>query len=101
MRGTSTFEGIGVKVQMQSSITISWEVVILDCIWTLTRLDVIVKSIPQRDRKFACVMSRSCENYGIIAKTKMVIGCDASRSQPPLTSNRAKSFGDKTILCGV
>ena len=34
---------------------------ILDCIWTLTRLDVIVKSIPQRDRKFVCVTSRSCE----------------------------------------
>ena len=29
--------------------------------WTLTRLDVIVKSIPQRDRKFVCVTSRSCE----------------------------------------
>ena len=35
---------------------------ILDCIWTLTRLDVIVKSIPQTDRKFVCVTSRSCEN---------------------------------------
>ena len=38
----------------------------LDCIWTLTRLDVIVKSIPQRGRKFVCVTSRSCEKYGII-----------------------------------
>ena len=37
---------------------------ILDCIWTLTRLDVIVKPIPQTDgdRKFVCVTSRSCEN---------------------------------------
>ena len=42
---------------------------ILDCIWTLTRLDVIVKSIPQRDRKFVCVTSRSCE------KTDLEYGC--------------------------
>ena len=80
MRGTSTFEGIGVQVWL--SITTSWEVVILDCIWTLTRLDVIVKSIPQRDRKFVCVTSRSCEKYGIIREYEDETG----ESQPDARS---------------
>ena len=73
MRGTSTFEGIEVKVKVWLSVTTSKEVVILDCIWTLTRLDVIVKSIPQlqreRDRKFVCVTSRSCEKIAFTSHT--------------------------------
>ena len=74
---------------------------ILDCIWTLTRLDVIVKSIPQRDRKFVCVTSRSCENISLHFK----VSSKESRSDRENPSAQAvlspNLLGHRQGLCFV